>query len=64
MLGNINLFLNKLSVEEIAKLDTNKDGQISNAEAEGSLFQFKDRLSDAEYLSLTGSAKPADENPR
>ena len=27
MLGNINLFLNKLSVEEIAKLDTNKDGQ-------------------------------------
>jgi len=63
MLGNINLFLNKLSVEEIAKLDTNKDGQISNAEAEGSLFQFKDRLSDAEYLSLTGSAKPADEKP-
>ena len=63
MLGNINLFLNKLSVEEIAKLDTNKDGQISNEEAEGSLFQFKDRLSDAEYLSLTGSAKPADEKP-
>ena len=44
MLGNINLFLNKLSVEEIAKLDTNKDGQISNEEAEGSLFQFKDRF--------------------
>ena len=61
MLGNINLFLNKLSVEEIAKLDTNKDGQISNEEAEGSLFQFKDRFSDAEYLSLTGSAKPVEQ---
>lgn len=63
MLGNINLFLNKLSVEEIAKLDTNKDGQISNEEAEGSLFQFKDRFSDAEYLSLTGSAKPVEQQP-
>ena len=41
MLGNISLFLNKLSVEEIAKLDTNKDGQISNEEAEGSLFSSK-----------------------
>lgn len=63
MLGNINLFLNKLSVEEIAKLDTNKDGQISNEEAEGSLFQFKDRFSDTEYLSLTGSAKPVEQQP-
>ena len=63
MLGNINLFLNKLSVEEIAKLDTNKDGQISNEEAVGSLFQFKDRFSDAEYLSLTGSAKPVEQQP-
>lgn len=63
MLGNINLFLNKLSVEEIAKLDTNKDGQISNEEAEGSLFQFKDRFSDVEYLSLTGSAKPVEQQP-
>lgn len=63
MLGNINLFLNKLSVEEIAKLDTNKDGQISNEEAEGSLFQFKDRFSDAEYLSLTGSAKLVEQQP-
>ena len=63
MLGNINLFLNKLSVEEIAKLDTNKDVQISNEEAEGSLFQFKDRFSDTEYLSLTGSAKPVEQQP-
>lgn len=63
MLGNINLFLNKLSVEEIAKLDTNKDGKISNEEAEGSLFQFKDRFSDTEYLSLTGSAKPVEQQP-
>ncbi len=63
MLGNINLFLNKLSVEEIAKLDTNKDGQISNEEAEGSLFQFKDRFSDTEYLSLTGYAKPVEQQP-
>ena len=53
MLGNINLFLNKLSVEEIAKLDTNKDGQISNEEAEGSLFQFKDR-----FLSLIHISEP------
>lgn len=55
MLGNINLFLNRLTVEEIAKLDKNKDGRVTGEEAEDGLFQFKDRFSDAEFISLTGT---------
>lgn len=58
MLGNINLFLNRLTVQEIEKLDVNKDGRVTSEEAEGGLFQFKDRFSDAEFVSLTGGTAP------